>query len=155
MESTNSTDARKALVRRLFEDVITLGLFDAVYDIFAEDFSWPQFDLSGPDGVLVWVKGFRAAFPDVQDRVVEQIAEGDTVVTFLSLSGTHKGPYLGVPPTGRHVEWSAVGIDRFRGDRVISRTAYFDVTDLMHRLGVDSIPILATASLPAPVSGHS
>jgi hypothetical protein len=77
----NSTEARKQRITLLFERVITLGELDLADEIFAADFYWPQFDLTGPSGVRTWVNALRIAFPDISDMVQEQIAEGDVVVT--------------------------------------------------------------------------
>lgn len=67
--------------------------------------------------------------------MLDQVAEGDLVVSRLRIHGTQHGPYFGMPPTGRSATWTAVGIDRFRGDKVVERTALFDVTDVMRQLG--------------------
>jgi predicted ester cyclase len=143
--ATTDLDHRKKLIAQLFERIITLGELDLADEIFAADFHWPQFDLQGPDGVRAWVRNFRTAFPDVEDHVVEQVGEGDVIYTRVSITGTQRGPYLGTPPSGRRAHWSAVGIDRFHGDKVIERTALFDPTDLMRQLGHPALPILPTA----------
>jgi predicted ester cyclase len=137
--------ARKRLVAMLFERIITRDELHLADEIFAPDFHWPQFDLHGPDGVRAWVRNFRQAFPDVEDRVAEQVCEGEVVVSRLHITGTQLGPYLGTPPSGRRAVWTAVGIDRFRGDQVIERTALFDVTDLMRQLGHSEVPVNPSA----------
>jgi predicted ester cyclase len=143
-----NSESRKSSIRRLFERVITCGEYHLIPDIFAENVEWPQFQLSGRNGIRRWVTAFRSAFPDVVDQVVWQVAEGDTVVTFLQLSATHLGPYMGVKETGRFARWNAVGIDKFEGELVVRMYAYFDVTDLMKQLQVTEIPILETTSFP-------
>jgi len=143
-----SIPARKALIRQLFERIITNGELELADKIFAPDFHWPQFGLHGPEGVRTWVRHFRHAFPDVDDRVVEQIAEEDVVISRVRIRGTQLGPYLGTEPTGRTAEWTAVGIDRFRGGQVVERTAVFDVTHLMRQLGHQTMPILPSSMLP-------
>ena len=130
-----SLEARKQRVALLFEGVITCGQLELADEIFAEDFHWPQFGLHGPDGVRTWVTDFRAAFPDVLDEVQEQVGEGDVVVTRVRVRGTQEGAFRGLPPTGRRADFTAVGIDRFRGEKVIERTALFDITDVMRQLG--------------------
>ena len=47
---------------------------------------------------------FRTSFPDVHMQVVTLVAEGDQVVGRFTCSGTHRGPWLGHPPTGRRFE---------------------------------------------------
>jgi predicted ester cyclase len=118
-----------------FEHVITLGRLDFADELFHEDFYWPQFDLRGPEGVRTWVRAFRTGFPDIKDMVQEQIAEGDVVVTRVRCEGTQLGPFRGLPPSGRPAVFTAVGIDRFRGDKVIERSAHFDMVDLVRQLG--------------------
>jgi len=139
--SSSTIAARKDRIALLFEEIITNGKLDLADDIFSEDFRWPQFGLAGPDGVRTWVKAFRMSFPDVEDRVQEQVAEGDLVVTRVRVTGTQDGPFRGLPPSGRCADFAAVGIDRFRGDKVIERTAFYDLADLMRQLGHRSITI--------------
>lgn len=131
----DSTQARKKRIALLFEEIITNDRSELADEIFAPDFYWPQFDLRGPEGVLTWVRAFRTAFPDISDMVQEQTAEGDIVVTRVECIGTQLGPFRGLPPTGRKATFTAVGIDRFRGDKVVERSAHFDIVDLMRQLG--------------------
>ncbi|MEV0092295.1 ester cyclase [Streptomyces sp. NPDC050738] len=135
------TTGRKQLVALLFEEMITNGRLDLAEEIFHEDFHWPQFDLRGPEGVRTWVKAFRTTFPDISDLVQEQTAEGDVVVTRVECIGTQLGAFRGLPPSGKQATFGAVGIDRFRGDKVIERSAWFDLADLMRQLGHESINI--------------
>jgi len=130
-----SPAARKARIAQLFEQVITHNELHLADEIFAPDFHWPQFDLHGPDGVRSWVRDFRAAFPDVVDSVQEQVCEGDVVITRVRVIGTQLGDFRGLPPSGRRADFTAVGIDRFRGEQVVERTALFDFVDVMRQLG--------------------
>ena len=128
--------AHRPAVRRDHHQRANLELAD---EIFAEDFYWPQFGLRGPDGVRTWVRAFRAAFPDIDDRVQEQVAEGDVVVTRVKCVGTQLGSFRGLPPSGNRATFTAIGIDRFRGDKVVERSADFDIVDLMRQLGHETL----------------
>ncbi|MGA2828017.1 MAG: ester cyclase [Streptosporangiaceae bacterium] len=141
--SGTSADARKQRIALLFEEIITNGRLELADELFAEDFYWPQFDLRGPDGVRAWVTAFRRAFPDISDHVQEQVAEGDVVVTRVECIGTQLGLFRGLPPSGRRAIFTAVGIDRFRGDKVIERSAHFDIADLMRQLGHEQLIVPA------------
>ena len=136
-----TTQARKQRIALLFEEIITNGRLELADEIFAEDFYWPQFDLRGPDGVRTWVKAFREAFPDVSDLVQEQVAEGDTIVTRVEVKATQLGPFRGLPPSGKQATFTAIGIDRFRGDKVVERSAHFDIVDLMRQLGHETLVV--------------
>ncbi|MBL0888355.1 ester cyclase [Myceligenerans indicum] len=144
MEIATSEDLltrRKYRASLLFEEIITNNRLELADEIFAPDFYWPQFDLRGPDGVRTWVKAFRTAFPDMQDHVVEQVAEGDMVVSRVRCVGTQLGPFRGLPPSGKQADFGAVGIDRFSGDLIVERSAWFDIADLMRQLGHTTLDV--------------
>ncbi|MFG2924517.1 ester cyclase [Streptomyces sp. NPDC048305] len=132
---------RKRRIALLFEEIITNNRLELAADIFAEDFYWPQFDLRGPEGVRTWVRAFRTAFPDISDLVQEQTAEGDLVVTRVECVGTQLGPFRGLPPSGKRVTFTAIGIDRFDGEKVVERSAHFDIVDLMRQLGHETLRV--------------
>lgn len=126
---------RKARVRVMFERIVNHGELELADEVFSADFHWPQFDLHGPEGVKAWVTRLREAYPDVEDTVEEQVAEGDVVVTRVTLRGTQTGPWGALAPSGRRAEFPAIGIDRFRGELVVERFALFDMADAMRQLG--------------------
>jgi predicted ester cyclase len=141
-----SIEDNKALVRLMFERIVNQGELDLADQVFAPDFRWPQFSLTGPDGVRSWVRSLRIAFPDVHDTVEEQVAEGDTVITRVTLRGTQDGPWGALPPSGRRAEFPAIGIDRFARGLVVERFALFDMADAMRQLGHSTILGLPTAT---------
>ncbi|MFD9128015.1 ester cyclase [Kitasatospora sp. NPDC059571] len=136
-----SPEVRKQKIALLFEHIITKGELELADDLFHEDFHWPQFDLHGPEGVRSWVRAFLTAFPDMSDLVQEQWAEGDTVITRVECIGTQLGPFRGLPPSGKQATFTAIGIDHFVGEKVISRSAHFDIADLMRQLGHTTLEV--------------
>lgn len=135
MNDSDQLARRKQRAAILFEEIITNNRLELADEVFAPNFYWPQFDLTGPEGVREWVRAFRTAFPDMDDRVQEQIAEGDVVVTRVRCIGTQDGPFRGLPPSGKRADFTAIGIDRFEGDYIVERSAHFDIADLMRQLG--------------------
>lgn len=75
-----------------------------------------------------------AAFSDLQVRVDDMIAEEDRVVVRLWFTGTHDGPFQGVPANGREVAFGAIRIYRLVGGRVVQTWAYQDAVGLMQQL---------------------
>jgi predicted ester cyclase len=51
-----------------------------------------------------WIGPFRESFPDFRMEVHDVIAEGRKVVGYFKCSGTHRGEWRGIPPTGRRFE---------------------------------------------------
>jgi len=124
MNDSDQLARRKQRAAILFEEIITNNRLELADEVFAPNFYWPQFDLTGPEGVREWVRAFRTAFPDMDDRVQEQIAEGDVVVTRVRCIGTQDGPFRGLPPSGKRADFTAIGIDRFQGDYIIECSAH-------------------------------
>ncbi len=90
-----TTQDDKRLVTRAIDEVVNAGRLEAI-----EDFWSPE----AAGGAREWITPFREAFPDVRMRVVELVAEGGTVVGHFRCSGTHRGEWLGLPPTNRRFE---------------------------------------------------
>jgi predicted ester cyclase len=75
--------------------------------------------------------------------IVEMIAEGDKVLGRNSVTGIHRGAYMGLAPTGRSVNYNEVFIVRFAGARIAETWGIVDVFSQMQQLGV--IPPLESA----------
>lgn len=78
---------------------------------------------------------FHAAFPDSSRTIADQISEGELVTTRVTLSGTHRGEFQGVPPTGRRVTISGIGIHRVGEGRIAEHWPQPDLLGLMQQLG--------------------
>jgi predicted ester cyclase len=89
------------------------------------------------DTIKQELEWFRNAVPDLTYTVVDQVAEGDKVVTRYMASGTHQGEFLGVPDTGNRIEMSGIQIDRFdeRG-RMVEEWPEYDLLGAMRQMGV-------------------
>jgi predicted ester cyclase len=61
----------------------------------------------------------RAAFPDLEGRIEDVLAEGDRVAGRVTWRGTHLGPFADVAPTGRPVTIAAFHIVRLAGGRIV------------------------------------
>ena len=80
------------------------------------------------------------AFPDLHVTVEDVIAEGDKVVARNSVTGTHLGEYMGVPPTGKSVTYNEIFIGRFVNGRIAETWGIVDVLSQMRQLGVIQSP---------------
>ncbi len=82
----------------------------------------------------------RTAFPDLHFTIEELVAEGDTVAGRLTMSGTHQGPLMGIPPTGRSVRQDHMHFVRFRDGKAIEHWGVRDELGMMQQLGVITLP---------------
>jgi steroid delta-isomerase-like uncharacterized protein len=79
------------------------------------------------------------AYPDLHVTVEDVIAEGDKVVSRNSVTGTHQGEYMGIPPTGKSVTYNEIFIVRFVNGRIAETWGVVDVLSQMRQLG--AIPV--------------
>jgi predicted ester cyclase len=77
-----------------------------------------------------------AAFPDLQTRVVDRIAEEDRVATRWTAEGTHLGMLLSLPPTRKRAVVTGITICRHTTGGLVEERAYFDTLALLNQLGV-------------------
>jgi steroid delta-isomerase-like uncharacterized protein len=83
----------------------------------------------------VWSVLLRA-FPDLQLDVKDLIGEDDKVVARIVVTGTHRGDYMGVEPTGKSIAYDEIFIFRFANGRVVETWGVVDVFSQMKQLGV-------------------
>lgn len=76
------------------------------------------------------------AIPDTLVRVERLVGEGETVVAEWTITGTHKGPLMGIPATGRAVTISGVSIVRFRDGMPAADTRIWDLAGLLRQIGL-------------------
>jgi steroid delta-isomerase-like uncharacterized protein len=133
-----SLEENKARVRRLVEEAQVKGNLAVVDEILAADFidHSPLGDLPATrEGVHILFAGMRQAFPDLQVVISEQIAEGNRVVTRKSFRGTHRGPFMGVPPSNGPVDFEVIDILTFRDEKIVEHRVVVDRYDLLRQLG--------------------
>ena len=90
----------------------------------------------GLDALLAFVAEFRHAFPDLEDRIDLQLAEGDLVCTRFTSTGTQRGPLRGIPATGKCASWTGTVIDRVRDGRIVESWGNWDMMGMLQQLGV-------------------
>jgi steroid delta-isomerase-like uncharacterized protein len=80
------------------------------------------------------------AFPDLHVTIDDMVAEGDKVAARTTWTGTHKGEFMGVPPTNKKVTFSLITINRFAGGKIVEDHGEYSALDLMRQLGLKEIP---------------
>jgi len=131
-------DEKKQVIRRFVDEVLNAGNLDVLDELVAEDFvEQLPFPGQGPgrEGLRYAVGIFHQAFPDLHWTIDEQVAEGDTVVSRFTMTGTHGGPFLGIPATGKAVKVWGVVIDVVRDGIFAESRIIMDTMALMQQLG--------------------
>ena len=83
---------------------------------------------------------FYDAFPDNHMTINDMVVEGDKIVVRYTLSGTHKGEYMGIPATNKKVTGWVIEIDRIVGGKTVEGWMRFDTLSMMQQLGVIPTP---------------
>ncbi|MDX2727401.1 MULTISPECIES: ester cyclase [Streptomyces] len=129
----------QTLSRRFFHEIAVGGNLDAIGEVFAIDYA--DHDIAKEEDTVIGSGGlrddlirWRAAF-DFSFDLDRQICEGDDVVTLWTWTGTHKGDFMGIPPTGRQCIMTGTTIFRFRDGRIQEGWWHEDIMGLMRQLG--------------------
>lgn len=127
-----------ATMRRMY-DLINAGDVEGFGARLADDFveheELPGLD-PGKEGVKAFFRMYIAAFPDLRMSAEDVIASGDTVVARVRATGTHQGEFMGMPPTGKHVDVQLIDIIRFGDDGLAhEHWGVFDAMTMMQQLG--------------------
>ena len=104
-------DRNKAVVRKVFTDILSQGKFEVADEIYAKDFVNHDTakDLNFDESEAI-DHGWRAAFPDLELTVEREIAEDDFVTVLWRGRGTNTGSGNGLNATGKRAEGRGISI---------------------------------------------
>ncbi|HEY8684709.1 MAG TPA: ester cyclase [Chloroflexota bacterium] len=115
---------------------------------YNDDITWRNVALEeiyeGKEQVEEFLVRLFTAFPDLRFSVTDKIVRGNTVAERWIMQGTHLGPFMGVPPTGRAVEIAGMSMVEMRDGKFARDNFYFDSGIVLRQVGL--LPPLALAS---------
>ena len=133
-----SLEENKQIVRR-YQEIYNSNNLDALTEVVSEDLLTPRIMPGIPSGI----EGAKAShqimltgFPDYQTIIDDMFAEGDKVAARITMSGTHTGSFMGIPATGRRVEFTGMYIARIENGRIVEHWGEEDAVGLLTQLGV-------------------
>jgi len=135
-----TTEQKRDVLRRVSHEIFGEGRMESVDELIAADFV-DRDPLPGMtpdrDGLKQVVQTFRSAFPDFRVELLHTVVEGDRAVDHIRSSGTHKGEFLGIAPTGKPIETSAIVISRLDDHgQIAERWQRFGAMQLLQQIGV-------------------
>lgn len=143
MATTSQADANKALVQREREELTGEKNVDAADDLYADHVT-VRMTRSGTNETVVDREDLKAlyrewftAFPDLTEEVHARVAEGDEVLEYLTVRGTHEGPFRGVEPTGETIAVDAYHYRRIEDGRIVETASMAGMVTLFSQLGVE------------------
>lgn len=132
------TESNKQVIRRLFDDVLNggkLGLLDTLVGAAYVDHSPASGQAPGTAGVKAKVAALRAGFPDLRFTLEELVGEDEVVAARYHWRGTHRGSFLGIPPTGRTVLVRGMDFYRLRDEKIVEHWDIVDDLGMLTQLG--------------------
>jgi steroid delta-isomerase-like uncharacterized protein len=139
-----STEQNKVTVRQMVEEIFNRGNLSRIDEFLAPDFvereELPPGIPRNREGVMQFLSIFRSAFPDFQATIDDMVAEGDKVVIRQTFSGTHKGEFMGIPPTGKRVSYGVIDIIRLADGKLVEHWGQMDTMGMMQQLGAAPAP---------------
>ena len=111
------------------------------YDTVIETFARPRYELvatdrihDGEKSVRDYFRETRSAFPDQRNELIALHHADDAVIVEFWLLGTHRGPIMGLAPTGREFKCRMASFFLFEGPDLVCERAYFDVATILRQL---------------------
>ena len=133
-----SIEENKAGIRRMVEEIWNKGNLAIIPELYTPDYVFHQSggDIQGPEGIKQLMTMARNAFPDIQMTIEDMVAEGDKVAWRYTITGTHKGEYLGIAPTGKRITASTIIISRCVDGKEVEAWPSSDRLAMYQQLGV-------------------
>jgi steroid delta-isomerase-like uncharacterized protein len=142
----------KALIRRLYEEVWNKRKVELVSEIISPSHALQAPNVAGsavgPEAYKRQLMSFLAGYPDLHWTIEDLIAEENKVVACWTISGTHRGEYLGIPATNKKVSVDGITIHHIAKGKIMDSYSNWDALGMMQQIG--AVPALGrTKSLSA------
>jgi steroid delta-isomerase-like uncharacterized protein len=128
-----------ALVRRFVEEVWNKGNLGVLDELVSDTYVAVEpilGDVRGLNGLRAQVQAFRGAFPDLRLTIDDLGTSSDRVFMRWTGRGTHRGLFMGIPPTNNRGEIRGISIDRIGGGKIIEHHGSYDSLVLFQLMGV-------------------
>jgi steroid delta-isomerase-like uncharacterized protein len=129
----------KSIVRRMYEEVWNKRNLEVAKELISPSHAMQLIDL--PDsgiGLEAYARNvvqYVRAFPDLKFTILDMVAENEKVVAFWNISGTHKGEFRGIAPTGKKVSVDGITINHVSDGKIIDSYVSLDLWSMMQQLG--------------------
>ncbi len=130
----------KAIIRRLYEELWNKRKLELVNELISPSHALHGPSASGssigPEAYKRQVLHFLAGYSDLHFTIEDTIAEKDKVVACWTLSGTHRGDYMGIPATNKKVSVDGITIHHIADGKIMDSYSNWDALGMMQQLGV-------------------
>src|SRR5713226_4137782 len=129
-----SIESNKSVVRRWVEQVINQNHLDVLNETHGPNHVNHFLTPGAPQGIegeKMLTSQFSNAFSNAHFDIESLVGEGDQVAMRYTYTGTHTGPFNGIPATGKPFAAGGINIVRFENGKIAENWVQFDVMGLL------------------------
>src|SRR5262249_23751367 len=141
--SAMTSESNKGIVRRYYDEVMNAHNPAAAGSICDSRLAWHGAGIGDTRELAALQRMLQplfAAFPDFAVTIDDLLAEDDRVVARYRWQGTHRGPFQGIPPTGRAVTVAGITVHRLAGGKIAEQWFQEDLLGMLQQLGAMPAP---------------
>lgn len=132
----------KLIVKNFIEKITNTGNVENIADYISPDytevFNGKRYPV-GLEGAKEHIIGVRKTYSDLKLEIEKQIAEGNWVVTCYTMTGIHKGEWLGIKPTGKKIAVTGVNVNKVIDGKIVEHGGAANMLEAFLEIGVVKI----------------
>ncbi len=141
----------KTIVRTLYEEVWNKRRLELVDEIISPSHALHDPNVSGsaigPEAYKRQVTRFIMALPDLRFSIEDIVVEKEKVAVAWTISGTHKGEFMGIPPTNKKISVDGISISHITDGKIMDSYVSWDALGVFQQLGAS--PVVQTKDAAA------
>jgi steroid delta-isomerase-like uncharacterized protein len=133
------SQANKEVTRRYFRDVLSTQRLETADEILAPDFTCIDATgsvISGVDDFKAMLRAAGTASPHRDVEILDEVEEGNTVMSVFRLRMEHVGEFMGHPPTGKLVDITGVDVFHFEDGQIQDLRVFYNALTVFEQLGI-------------------
>jgi steroid delta-isomerase-like uncharacterized protein len=139
MAKTTMSDDRKNLENfaRVFEEAFNRGDVNVLDEVLSPNYKEHQHEWPATlEGFKAAIRELRVAYPDLKMKIEDSVSAGNKVWARITCSGTHRGQYKGLAPTGKRFETTDMHVCRFEDGKAVEHWGVLETSRWMEQLGL-------------------
>jgi predicted ester cyclase len=132
---TKQEKLNKEIVLRFNREVLEKGNINAIHEIVHPDFinhNLPPDAVQGPQSIINFtVDILHKALTDITVEILDQVVEGDKVVTRKTGYGTHVDTFMGIAPSNKKVAFKIIDIITLNNGQYMEHWSIMDIRDVI------------------------
>ena len=120
-------------------DMFNSGKMDGLDKYIAANYTehhMPPGAKPGLDGLKEHMTMLHASFPDMKFTINSITADSNMIWALMTMTGTNSGPFMGMPPTGKQINFQGADIVRLENGKCVEHWGFFEEMKMMQQMGM-------------------